>query len=207
MRQFEKLYDYSSGVDLSCNILDGNIPKEIGLLNGLVMLNLSHNHLSSNIPVSVGNMSSLDSLDLSSNRLCGHIPQSLTSIDSLGFLDLSYNDLSDKVPRGVHFDTLGLDGSAFSGNDLLCGYPMGKDCEGDHDINNSHGNDPSKEFEEKDQDDVKEKLLLYAIVSLGFAVGFWGLFIVLLVRKQRWWFPYWKFINTVAVGIIEFIQN
>ncbi|XP_026416995.1 probable LRR receptor-like serine/threonine-protein kinase At4g36180 [Papaver somniferum] len=75
MRQFEIMYDYSSGIDLSCNVLDGKIPEEIGLLNGLVMLNLSHNHFSSNIPASVGNMSSLESLDLSFNKLDGHIPQ------------------------------------------------------------------------------------------------------------------------------------
>ncbi|XP_026383225.1 receptor-like protein EIX2 [Papaver somniferum] len=129
--EFDDLYQYSSGIDLSCNILDGKIPREISSLNGLAMLNLSHNFFSNNIPSNIGDMSKLESLDLSFNRLSGDIPQSLTNIDSLGFLSLSHNNLSGRIPRGNHFDTYSLEGSTFSGNDLLCGFPTKKDCEGD----------------------------------------------------------------------------
>ncbi|XP_026444559.1 putative receptor like protein 25 [Papaver somniferum] len=155
---FELLEGFRSGIDLSCNILDRSIPEEIGLLQGLVMLNLSHNLFSGIIPASVGNMSGLESLDLSSNRFSGQIPQNLTSIHSLGFL--SYNNLSGRVPTGNQFDTLSWDGSTFAGNDLLCGFPTEKQCKGDH-------NTSSKI-------DGKEKLLLYSIVDMGFTVGFWG---------------------------------
>ncbi|XP_026429252.1 receptor-like protein 14 [Papaver somniferum] len=145
-------------------------------------------------------MSKLESLDLSFNILSGHIPQSLTSIDSLGFLSLSHNNLSGKIPRGNHFDTLSLEGSAFVGNEFLCGFPTEKDCEGKHSIGIDKTN-PSSETDNDDKEDAKQKLLLYAIVSLGFGVGFWSLFLVLLLNKQKWWFPYWRIVDSVAVAI------
>lgn len=43
MAQFEVSDIYSLGIDLSCNFLTGNIPEEIGLLQGLAMLNVSYN--------------------------------------------------------------------------------------------------------------------------------------------------------------------
>ncbi|KAI3832875.1 hypothetical protein MKW92_002057 [Papaver armeniacum] len=198
---FVQLNLVSTLIDLSSNILEGSIPEEISLLKGLGLLNLSHNLLSDNIPTSVGNMSSLESLDLSSNRLWGNIPQSLTLIDSLGFLNLSYNNLSGKIPRGNHFDTLSFDGSAFAGNNLLlCGLPTQMECMGDHNISTGKA-------DEEDQEDGKEKLLLYAIIGLGFGVGFWGLFCILLVKKHKWWFPYWRSIDFVAARIVGYIYK
>ncbi|KAI3850639.1 hypothetical protein MKW92_052842 [Papaver armeniacum] len=187
---FETFDRSNSGFDLSCNNLNGNIPDEIGKLQGLSMLNLSHNHFSGSIPASVGNMSSLGSLDF----------------NTLGFLNLSHNNLSDRIPRGSHFDTLSLDGSAFTGNDLLCGFPLVKVCDGDHFIDKGDTG-PSSKVDEDDQEDGKEKFMLYAIVSMGFVVGFWGLFLVLILKKQKWWFPYWKNIDAVAVRIVECIQK
>ncbi|XP_026458645.1 LRR receptor-like serine/threonine-protein kinase GSO2 [Papaver somniferum] len=202
MVQVKKFYDYSSVVDLSCNALDGNIPEEIGLLEALSSLNLSHNQFSEDIPENIGNLSALESLDLSSNRLSGSIPQSLTTIDTLGVLNFSYNKLSGRIPRGNHFDTLGLDGSVFTGNDLLCGFPTEKLCKGDMSVGNS-----SNKVDEDDRDDAKEKLLLYAIVALGFGVGFWGLFLVLLLKKEKWWFPYWRFINFIVERITNYVRH
>ncbi|KAI3901896.1 hypothetical protein MKW92_009434 [Papaver armeniacum] len=150
-------------------------------------------------------MAGLESLDLSSNRLCGHIPQSLTVVDNLEFLNLSYNKLNGRIPRGNHFDTLSLDGSAFIGNELLCGFPTKKLCEGDRDTTISNLN-ATNEVDEVDQEDAK-KLLLYAIVALGVVVGFWGLFLVLLLKKEKWWFPYWKFVDSVAVRITSYILH
>ncbi|KAI3943266.1 hypothetical protein MKW92_010947 [Papaver armeniacum] len=193
--QLEKLYEYSSGIDLSCNILEGSIPEEIGLLKGLSMLNLSHNGFSGIIPASVGNMTGLDSLDLSFNKLFGQIPESLASLDSLGLLNLSYNNLSGRIPRGPHLDTLSGDGSAYLNNSFLCGFPTNNICEGDQSTNDSS---PPNNVEEDYQDDAKDKLLLCAIAALGFGVGFWGLFFVLLLKKEKLWFPYWRLVDMVA---------
>ncbi|KAI3962675.1 hypothetical protein MKW92_006104 [Papaver armeniacum] len=206
MIEMKKLYDYSSVIDLSSNNLDGNIPEEIGLLKLLFSLNLSHNLFTGDIPESIADLSGLQSLDLSSNKLSGHIPQALTTIDSLAVINLSSNNLSGRIPREPHFDTLSLDGSAFSGNDLLCGFPTQKLCEGNHNTSTSEAN-PSNKFDEVDREDAKEKLLLYAIASLGLGVGFWGMFIVLYLKKLKWWFPYWKFVDSIAVRIIDSIQK
>ncbi|KAI3944558.1 hypothetical protein MKW92_022438 [Papaver armeniacum] len=205
MIRFEKLYNYSSGIDLSRNMLDGNIPTDIGLLKGLATLNLSHNHLSGDIPRSVGNMSSLGSLDLSFNRFTGHIPQSLTSLDSLGVLNLSYNELSGRIPRGDHFGTLSVDGWAFVGNDLLCGEPTKKICDGD--TNTSDTSRTKEAGENGQEEDVKERILFYGVIILGFGVGFWGLFFVLLLRKEQLWFPYWKIVDSYAARITNVFRD
>ncbi|KAI3938909.1 hypothetical protein MKW92_012532 [Papaver armeniacum] len=202
MIKIKDLYKYSTSIDLSCNNLGGNIPKEIGLLTLLFSLNLSHNQFSGDIPESIANLSGLESLDLRSNKLSGHIPNTLALIDTLAVLNLSSNKLSGKVPRSPHFDTLSLDGSAFSGNELLCGFPTKKLCNGD--TNTSIGD---VIVDEVDPEDAKEKMLLYAIVALGFVLGFWGLYLILFLKRNQWWFPYWKMVDSVTVRIIGYIQN
>ncbi|KAI3957571.1 hypothetical protein MKW92_027735 [Papaver armeniacum] len=173
MIQIQKLNNYSSSIDLSCNHLHGDIPKEIGSLTLLNSLNLSNNHFSDGIPESIGNLTGLQSLDLSSNNLSGHIPQSLAVIDTLAVLNLSSNKLSGKIPRSPHFDTLSVEGYAFSGNELLCGYPTKNPC--DRSNANTGDANPSNEFDEVDGEDAKEKLLFYAIIALdkngGFHIG------------------------------------
>ncbi|XP_026415880.1 receptor-like protein 56 [Papaver somniferum] len=140
-------------------------------------------------------MNGLESLDLSFNKLTGLIPYSLPSMNSLGRLNLSYNNLSGTIPRGPHFDTLSGDGSAYLNNSLLCGFYTNNNCEADQRTDATDGNSPNE--------DDKDKLLLYAIIALGFAVGFWGLFFVLLLKKQKWWFPYWRLVDVVAVGVAD----
>ncbi|XP_026416007.1 receptor-like protein 35 [Papaver somniferum] len=199
LMQYNRPYLFYSGFDISCNALEGYIPEEIGLLKGLMILNLSHNRFSGIIPRGIGGISGLESLDLSFNELTGQIPQSLVSMDSLGYLNLS-----GQIPRGPHFDTLSGDGSAYANNSFLCGFPTANICDGEQ---KSNINDTtSTQSYQDDQEDAKQKLLLCAIVALGFVVGFWGLFIVLFIRKEKWWFPYWRFVDSAALGIIGFIQ-
>ncbi|KAI3906268.1 hypothetical protein MKW92_018381, partial [Papaver armeniacum] len=114
VQYLKRLHNYTSGIDLSSSILEGNIPEEIGLLQGLSMLNLSNNHLDGKIPRSkVGNMTGLDSLDVSFNELSGEIPMEFTSLDSLGYINLSHNNLSGRIPEDAHFQSLGVDELAF----------------------------------------------------------------------------------------------
>ncbi|KAI3934353.1 hypothetical protein MKW92_048886 [Papaver armeniacum] len=198
--QHEKLYGFSSGIDLSSNNFEGEIPEEIGLLKGLSVLNLSYNGLSGNIPPSVGSMNGLESLDLSYNKLSGLIPPSLASMDFLGYLNLSYNNLSGKIPRGPHFDTLGGDGSTYVNNTFLCGYLTENACEDDQSSNTDKTSTP----DEDGQEDTRDNWYFFGVVSLGFIVGFWGLFFGLLLKKDKWWFGYWRFVDSVAVKMVQF---
>ncbi|XP_026417523.1 LRR receptor-like serine/threonine-protein kinase GSO1 [Papaver somniferum] len=196
-----RLHGFSSGIDLSSNNLEGNIPEDIGLLQGLSMLNLSNNHLTGKIPNSVGNMTGLESLDLSFNSLSGEIPSELVSVSNLGRLNLSYNNLSGRIPEDAHFQTLSTDGSAYLGNKFLCGVPTERLCEGDlivptSSINNAY-------MQEEDKDSAREKGLLYGAVTLGVGVGFGGLFLVLLCGKEKWWSGYWRVVDTTAERITD----
>ncbi|CAJ1953092.1 unnamed protein product [Sphenostylis stenocarpa] len=117
-------------IDMSCNNLTGEIPKEVAYLLGLKSLNLSRNNLIGEIPSVIGNLSSLESLDLSGNQFYGKIASSLSQIDFLGKLDLSHNSLSGRIPSGRHLDT--FDFSCFEGNVDLCGEQLNESCPGDH---------------------------------------------------------------------------
>ncbi|KAL0350041.1 UNVERIFIED_CONTAM: Brassinosteroid LRR receptor kinase [Sesamum radiatum] len=82
-------------LDLSYNKLEGSIPKELGSMFYLSILNMGHNDLSGPIPQELGGLKSVAILDLSYNRLNGTIPQSLTGLTLLGDIDLSNNNLSE----------------------------------------------------------------------------------------------------------------
>jgi len=99
-RDFTKPELILRSIDLSCNNLTGEVPKEITYLMGLVSLNLSKNNLSGQIRWEIGNLSSLDSLDLSRNHFSGKIPSTLSNIDRLAMLDLSNNNLIGRIPWG-----------------------------------------------------------------------------------------------------------
>ncbi|KAI3888388.1 hypothetical protein MKW92_006704 [Papaver armeniacum] len=199
LQNIQQLRGYSSGIDLSSNSLEGNIPDDVVLLKGLYMLNLSNNHFHGKIPAGIGNMTSLEALDLRFNKLSGKIPTELVSLSYLAVLNLSYNNLSGRIPEDKHFQTLSLDGSAYLGNDLLCGVPIKKRCEGDPiGPTSSNTNDNTGE---DDEDGAREKILLIGSVILGVGVGFWGLFLGLLCRKEKWWFGYWRVINIIVVKI------
>ncbi|KAI3853083.1 hypothetical protein MKW92_045022 [Papaver armeniacum] len=164
-QHLELVYNYNSGIDLSCNFLEGNIPLGMGLLKGLAVLNLSHNHFHGKIPTSIGSMRGLESLDLSFNKLLGDI-------------------------QGYHFDTLCLDGSAYTGNTLLCGFPTNKSCQ-----DNVTSTDTDASQNDEDQENAREKWILCGVIALGYAVGVWGLVLVMLFR----WDAYWRFIDIMVL--------
>ncbi|XP_050371633.1 receptor-like protein EIX2 isoform X2 [Argentina anserina] len=180
-------------IDLSSNILVGEIPGEISSLVELQTLNLSRNHLHGTIPSSIGNLSSLESLDLSHNHLDAEIPQSLSSLSSLSHLDLSYNNFSGRIPSGSQLQT--LDNSSYEGNPSLCGFPLSTKCPGD-DKPTSSGNLP---VEDNDEDD-NGKLGLYVSAVLGFIIGFWGVCGTLLVKKS-WRYAYFRFFDNLKEKI------
>lgn len=121
------ILNYMSGLDLSCNNLTGEIPREIGDLGSLHAANLSHNHLKGSIPKIVSRISQIESLDLSYNRLSGEIPPELLSLHFLEVFSVAYNNLSGKIPEmKAQFGT--FDRSSYDGNLYLCGLPLENQC-------------------------------------------------------------------------------
>ncbi|XP_011621704.2 LRR receptor-like serine/threonine-protein kinase GSO1 [Amborella trichopoda] len=194
--QLTKVYSYYTGIDLSNNHLDGAIPEQIGLLQELFMLNLSRNNLVGQIPRSIGNLTTLGSLDISHNKLSGNIPISLTTLDSLGWVSVSFNNLSGQVPSSPHFETLTLDSSVFEGNPLLCGGSTGKSCNTYHE----------EGVRGQETEGRRTTWLWYGWLVLSFAIGFWGVFVVLAI-KETWWVKYWNTMEDMAVGIMNFFSG
>ncbi|MFS7975582.1 putative non-specific serine/threonine protein kinase [Helianthus anomalus] len=173
--EYTNTWSFVTNMDLSSNKLVGDIPVEITELYGLVGLNLSNNHLSGGIPVSIGNMASLNSLDLSGNELDGLIPPSIAALTFLSHLNLS-NNLSGRIPTGSQLQTL-IDPTIYAGNKDLCGAPLPKNCS-NHEVLTTT---PKKTYEAVDE---PNKAWFYVDIICGFATGFWGVIVVLMLKKQ-----------------------
>lgn len=108
-------------VDLSNNLLNGNVPDLKGLQN-LEILDLGSNHLGPKYPSLSYNLVSitlknnsiriqipsdlmkfvhLERLDLSSNKLVGPIPSSFFSLSSIQYLNLANNQFSGAMPANL----------------------------------------------------------------------------------------------------------
>ncbi|KAM0028250.1 putative non-specific serine/threonine protein kinase [Helianthus debilis subsp. tardiflorus] len=175
--EYTKTMQYVFNMDLSSNKLVGDIPVELTALYALVGLNLSNNHLSGRIPDNIGNMKALFSLDLSGNKLSGLIPPSIAALHFLSYLNLSNNNLSGQIPTGNQLQTL-IDPSIYAGNKYLCGAPLPENC--------SNHEDPTATPKNKYKAANKLNMVLFGLdLTCGFATGFWG-FIVVLVLKKRW---------------------
>ncbi|KAF8020209.1 hypothetical protein BT93_G0800 [Corymbia citriodora subsp. variegata] len=197
-------------IDLSANMLDGQIPKEFTKLIRLQNLNLSRNKLSGYIPSNIGDLKNLESLDLSRNKLSGTIPPSISNIDFLSHLNLSFNRLYGPIPSGNHLHTVD-DESVYRGNDGLCRAPLLNICPGDeppgsdgHNSENSNGDKPS-------EGDLDIRNWFYAGLGPGFTVGFLG-FCSVLHFKGSWRISYFramdkaieKFLMTTMIAMLWF---
>ncbi|CAL9762603.1 unnamed protein product [Musa acuminata subsp. burmannicoides] len=160
-------------IDLSNNNLTGEIPIEIGSLSMLQTLNLSRNSFVGQIPAAIGAMKSLETLDLSFNKLSGVIPQSFSALNSLNHLNLSYNNLSGAIPSGNQLRTL-EDASIYIGNVHLCGPPVTKSC----------SDDPNVDSTEEEYEQGSHVLSFYFGTGLGYLVGLWSVFVVMLFKKD-----------------------
>ncbi|KAL5550526.1 hypothetical protein UlMin_000702 [Ulmus minor] len=121
-----KIITIFTSIDLSSNTFDGPVPKEIGELTALHILNFSSNYLSGKMPSSLGDLRSVESLDLSRNHLTGNIPPSLATLNFLSYLNLSFNQLVGRIPSGSQIQTFSAD--SFMGNERLCGPPLIRNC-------------------------------------------------------------------------------
>ncbi|CAL9100109.1 unnamed protein product [Musa textilis] len=125
------------------------------------------------IPNAMGDMKSLETLDLSFNKLSGVIPQSFSVLNSLSHLNLSYNNLSGAIPSGNQLQTL-EDASIYIGNVHLCGPPVTKSC----------SDDPNVDSTEEEYKQESHELSFYFGTGLGYLVGLWSVFVVMLFKKD-----------------------
>ncbi|XP_021605334.1 receptor-like protein 33 [Manihot esculenta] len=186
LTEYEKILEFFTAIDFSCNKFEGEIPPVIGTLKALNLLNLSNNGLTGKIPAELGEMSSIECLDLSGNKLSEEIPEQLTQLTFLAFLNLSYNHLTGRIPQGKQFNT--FEKNSFEGNSGLCGRPL-SNCGDD--------NNQPPESRSQGQDDEGSFYLTWKMVAAGYAFGVvMGGVIghIAFERKKEW------FMKTFRVG-------
>ncbi|XP_058759541.1 probable LRR receptor-like serine/threonine-protein kinase At1g74360 isoform X1 [Vicia villosa] len=106
-----------SMLHLGDNRFNGEFPKEIGGLP-LIVLNMTRNKFSGEIPTEIGDMKCMQNLDLSWNNFSGAFPTSLVKLDELSRFNISYNPLlSGTVPLTGHLLT--FDKDSYLGDALL----------------------------------------------------------------------------------------
>ncbi|XP_039136834.1 receptor-like protein EIX2 [Dioscorea cayenensis subsp. rotundata] len=186
--QLESLSSMLIFIDLSNNMLSGEIPEELGQLSSLQSLNLSRNQLSGQLSEKIGQLRWLEVLDLSVNNLSGVIPPTMTNLTSLNHLNLSYNNFFGKIPYGGQLQAL-PDPSIYSGNQGLCGFPLDTKCE-----ITTRPQPPS--LPNNEDDDNLETIWFYLSMSLGFIFGFWAISGALILKK-RWRYAYFRFIDHI----------
>ncbi|CAL9088940.1 unnamed protein product [Musa acuminata var. zebrina] len=85
-------------LDLSLNLLSGEIPQAMGNLTNLKYLDLSKNNITGSIPMAFGDLINLEKLFLLRNQISGQIPETINRLYNLQKLDVSYNHLTRLVP-------------------------------------------------------------------------------------------------------------
>uniref|UniRef100_A0A0D9X7T4 non-specific serine/threonine protein kinase n=1 Tax=Leersia perrieri TaxID=77586 RepID=A0A0D9X7T4_9ORYZ len=151
-----------SGIDLSANMLSGQIPWELGNLENIKALNMSHNFFAGPIPPTFANLSSVESLDLSHNKLSGTILWQLTRLSSLSVFLVMYNNLSGCIPDSVQFGS--FDMGSYQGNNLIYPTSEGKEC--------APRSGPGPSLPD-DGDEKASDPILYKVTVASFVVTFW----------------------------------
>lgn len=82
---------------LGSNQLTGFLPKWMGHLTSLVLLDVSINNITGHIPSFLGHFTCLRTLVLSTNHLIGSMPHEISFLSSLSLLDLSNNELNGLI--------------------------------------------------------------------------------------------------------------
>lgn len=97
----ESLFSLSSLsiLDLSQNLLFGQLSPQVSNLKRLKQLSLGENQLSGFVPSQLGVLTQLETLSLGSNSFTGEIPSELGKLKNLKTLDLSANVISHDIHK------------------------------------------------------------------------------------------------------------
>ncbi|CAI9094632.1 OLC1v1030400C1 [Oldenlandia corymbosa var. corymbosa] len=181
-----------TSIDLSSNHFQGYLPKTLGELRWVHLLNLSHNHFTGPIPPSVGNMKKLESSDLSFNLLSGKIPLQIAGLTFISIFNVSYNLLYGPIPKGPQIQTLSE--SNFLGNSALHGLPLSIPS-------NSHSPKESPVPPPEDKESAVFESDVYFSAAIGFLtsllVMYWSL---LCNKKWRKWYN--NHLNRFVLGVL-----
>ncbi|ONM55069.1 putative leucine-rich repeat receptor-like serine/threonine-protein kinase At2g24130 [Zea mays] len=111
-------------VDVSYNLISGDIPLALGSLIGeqLQSLNVSDNNISGAIPLSIGNLTRLEYLYMQNNNVSGGIPLAICNLTSLLELEMSGNQLTGQIPAELS-NIRDLGAIHLRGNQLHGGIP------------------------------------------------------------------------------------
>ncbi|XP_024382535.1 uncharacterized protein [Physcomitrium patens] len=85
-------------LDLSNNLLSGEIPLDIYNLSSLSFIRLAQNRLTGGLSPMVSKLVQLATLDISQNLLSGPLPSKLGDLQFLEVLDLHSNNFSENIP-------------------------------------------------------------------------------------------------------------
>ncbi|XP_044326555.1 receptor-like protein 1 [Triticum aestivum] len=155
-------FDSMAGIDLSANMLHGEIPWVLGNLSHVKSLNLSYNFFVGPIPPTLGGMEEIESLDLSHNELSGPIPWQLNQLSSLGAFSVAYNNLSGCIPNYGQLGSFSMD--SYLANANLHEITQGNTCA-------APGPDPAVG---NDVEETPSDLVLYVVTAAGFVLTFWA---------------------------------
>ncbi|XP_024032806.1 receptor-like protein 12 [Morus notabilis] len=110
-------------VDVSNNMLSGEISPLICNLSSIEILDLSQNNFSGTVPHCLGSLSSsLFALNLRNNSFHGIIPLAIEKASNLLMIDFSHNQFQGKLPRSLAICTM-LEYLDFSNNQLIDVFP------------------------------------------------------------------------------------
>ncbi|XP_030510093.2 receptor-like protein EIX2 isoform X1 [Cannabis sativa] len=88
-------------LDISNNMLSGNLPDCHWHMKELIVLKLDNNNLSGIIPRSIGSSYGIQYLFLGHNNFSGNLPSSLKNCTQLYVLDVEYNNLEGNIPTWI----------------------------------------------------------------------------------------------------------
>ena len=93
---------WTNGLDVSNNLLSGEISSEIGNLINIVSMDFSQNQFTGSIPAEIANLNNIWGLALDSNQFSGPIPTELwDQLNYIEILDLSFNQFSGEIPENI----------------------------------------------------------------------------------------------------------